>query len=461
MGNAVFWTFLVWWISTSNQPDDLSYLACCTVISVVCFFLVVNPWTTDTLEPIKLIGFFYGMSFGLGPLLLAGEGIYRFDYLGGAWLRLLSAGSVWALVGLACLLLGYYLYPARSAKREEGSLIGPPQEARWVFSSAGIIFLVLGAASYVTLVRLAGGLGHFMSYSAGRADIFGGVFGGFYFGTFFMIAGLGALACVHAKKHPFMIMTLAVAIGLAYSLFQGREEAFAPIVCGMIAVHYVHKRLKMQWLAVAGAALILSASFLGYFRAADKSEPRKDFVAEYRQNMQSHFVSTLSANLEQMDAFLVALRYVETTHKTFHGRTLISWIEPVDKHLLGDLVHTVGAGRFMDLLVMPQHEFWNTAMSPSILGELYINFAGTGIVIGMFLYGLLARALYARIVAINSNALFMIVYPYAIWILSKAVIDGTTLFFRPFVVALPMVFAYVLLQLFVSVANIDSDHSLA
>jgi hypothetical protein len=458
MGNAIFWMFLVWWISTSKQPDDLAYLVCCTVISVVCFFLVVNPWTRDTLEPIKLIGFFYGMSFGLGPLLLAGQGNYHFDYLGGAWVRLLSEGSLWALAGLACLLLGYYVYPARSAKREETHGVEPPQQARWVFSSIGIIFLGLGAASYMILVRLAGGLGHFVSYSAGRADIFGGVFGGFYFGTFFMIAGLGALACVHAKKHPFMIMTLALAIGLAYSLFQGREEAFAPIVCGMIAIHYGHERLKMQWLAIAGAVLIILASFLGYFRAADKSEPRKDFVAEYRQNIQTHFVSTLSANLEQMDAFLIALRYVETTHKTFGGRTLISWVEPVDKHILGNVIDSVGAGRFMDILVFPEHEMSNTALSPSILGELYINFAGTGIVIGLFLYGFFARALYARVVAANRNPLIMIVYPYAIWILSKAVIDGVTLFFRPFVVALPAVLVYLLLQLFVPVVNIDSDH---
>jgi hypothetical protein len=148
-----------------------------------------------------------------------------------------------------------------------------------------------------------------------------------------------------------------------------------------------------------------------------------------------------------MDAFLIALRYVETTHKTFDGRTLIAWLEPVDRHIFGNVIDSVGAGRFMDILVMPQHELSNTALSPSILGELYINFAGTGIVVGLFLYGLFARALYARVVAANSNPLIMIVYPYAIWILSKAVIDGSNLFFRPFIVALPAALAYLLILL--------------
>jgi hypothetical protein len=449
IGNAIFWIFLAWWIQTSKQPDDLSYLLCSTLISAVCFFLIVNPWTRDTLEPIKLIGFFYGMSFGLGPLLLAGEGIYNFEYLGRAWVRLLGEGSLWSLVGLACLLLGYYLYPTRVARRDAASMVEPPERGRRLISTMGIVLLGVGAASYILLVRLAGGLGHFMSYSAGRADIFAGVFGGFYFGTFFMIAGLGALACVHAKKHPFMSMTLAVAIGVAYALFQGREEAFAPIVCGLIAIHYGHKRLKMRWLALAASVLITVASFLGYVRGAEKSEARKAevFLQEYQQEMRVHFYHTLSANLEQMDAFLIALRYVETTHKTFDGRTLIAWLEPVDRHIFGNVIDSVGAGRFMDILVMPQHELSNTALSPSILGELYINFAGTGIVVGLFLYGLFARALYARVVAANSNPLIMIVYPYAIWILSKAVIDGSNLFFRPFIVALPAALAYLLILL--------------
>lgn len=450
IANAAFWILLGWWIQTSNQPDDFAFLLCAALISAICFFLIVNPWSEDPLEPIKLVAFFYGMSFGLGPLLLVGDGNYAIPYFGGAWVRLLSEGSVFAFYGLGCLLLGYYVYPilVRRDSSETGS-VELSATVRKVVTGIGICVSCIGAISYIILVQEAGGLGHFLSYSAGRADIFGGVFGGFYFGTFLLISGINAIGCVHAQKHPLLIMIGALGIGIAYAPFQGREEAIAPIICGLILVHYKHKRLKTKWVMVAAAILLVLASFIGYFRSVDKSDARKmgDMMGQYKEQVQQHMSHTVTHNLEQMDAFLIALRYVETTHNTFNGRTLLGWLEPIDKHVLGNIIDSQHAGRLMDILVMPEHRWSHTALSPSILGELYINFEMPGIIIGLCLYGLVLRSLYEKALRISQKSIIMMVYPYMIWILSKAVIDGSALLFRPFIVAAPAVLAYVIVLL--------------
>ncbi len=440
ISNALFLIFIIWWVQSSVQPDDFLYLFCTSATSAICFFIIVNPWKPDTLEPIKLIAFFYGMSFGLGPLLLAGEGVYQIPYLGGSWLRLLGEGSLWGLIGLCCLLVGYYSYPILSRNRGGTTSLILSRGARKTVSIFGVALLAIGAASYLVLVRQAGGLGHFITYSSGRADIFSGAFGGFYFGTFFLISGLGAISCIHAKKHPLIIMGVAVVIGGAYSLFQGREEAIAPIICGIISIHYGHRRLKTRWLIIAGAIIILLASFIGYFRSAEKSQSHKTdvVIGDFGQKIQIHLRKTLSQNLEQMDAFLIALRYVETTHKTLGGDTLLAWFEPIDRHILGNIIDSVQAGRFMTILVIPEHRWSNTALSPSILGELYLNFSYQGIIVGLLLYGVIVRWLYEKVSRVDSNPLILMVYPYTIWILSKAVIDGSGLLFRPFIIALPI-----------------------
>ena len=114
IGNVLLWAFLIGWIAASKQPSDVTYVVCCTLISAIAGLIVLNPWQSDSFEPLKLVAFIYGWSFGLGPLLLAPEGHYQFQYLGGSWERLLSEGAFLALVGWLMLLAGYYLFAAVS-----------------------------------------------------------------------------------------------------------------------------------------------------------------------------------------------------------------------------------------------------------------------------------------------------------------------------------------------------------
>lgn len=441
-GNVLYWLALISWVALAKQPSDSIYVISCTLISMITGFIVLNPWNSDSFEPFKLVTFFYGWSFGLGPLLLAPDGAYQFPYLGGAWERLLSEGALLALIGLIALAAGYYLRGSPAKAITTNTIPAElSRTERSTISKAGIGLLVIGGAAYAGLVYQAGGLAHFLLYTGGRADIFNGGFGGLYWAAFFLISGLSAVGSAHVQKHPFFVMALALAIGIIFVPFQGREEVIAPIICGLLLVHYGKKPIRLKWITTAAIALVVMASFLAYFRNTEKSSVYKNtdsFVSGYAEHFGSSLLKTLAHNIEQMDAFLIAVRYVELSHKTLEGDTLLNWLEPIDRHVLNGLLASEHPGRFMTILINPEHRWSQTALSPSILGELYLNYAAPGVVVGLFIYGLAIRWLYVKISMTRYHPTSLMLYPYTIWIISKVVIDGSVHLFRPLVVTAPL-----------------------
>lgn len=443
VANILFWGLLGFWLVVSNQPSNPTYIVFCTLISAIAFFVVINPWQNDIFEPIKCVSALYGISFGIGPLVLAPDGAYAFEYLGAAREELLSYGAIHAFVGFLCLLTSYYA--GRSGFRKVDWC--QSQELSWTEKSTltwiGFGLLVVGATSYLMLVVLTGGFAHFFYYTGARGDIFQGVFGGFYWGAFFMVAGLCALGTAHAKKRPILIVLLGLLIGAAFAVFQGRDELLGPLCCAVVLVHYCYKKLNLKLITVVALILFILASLIGAYRVAEKKAIYKNaagFLEGFLEAVIFHSKTTFSNNLEQMDALLIAERYVQVSGKTLNGATLVDWLTPINKHLLGNAIPSIHPGVFLDYAAISEHR-WNkshTALSPSLTGELYLNFSVTGVIIGLFFYGLLLRWVYVHFIEARHSRFLRCLYPFALWVLSKAVIDGTVLFFRLFVVTVPL-----------------------
>ena len=440
VANFLFWGLLGVWLLVSNQPSNPTYVVFCTLTSAITFFVVINPWQKDICEPIKWVSALYGVSFGIGPLVLAPDGAYNFEYLGAAREELLSYGAMHAFLGFLCLLGGYFA----SLRRVDQCQF---QELSWaeknVLTRTGFGLLFVGVFLYIVLIHLAGGFVHFFYYTGGRADIFQGVFGGFYHGAFFMVAGLCALGTAHAKKRPLLIVLLGLLIGAAFGVFQGRDELLGPLCCAVVLIHYCYKRLSLKVVAGVALMLFISASLLGAYRGVEKKAMYKNaggFIESFVEGISSHLKTTLSKNLEQMDALLIAERYVQVEGKTLNGATLVDWLAPVNRYLLGNAIKSIHPGVLLDYAAISEHR-WNkssTALSPSLIGELYLNFAVTGVIIGLFFYGLVLRWIYVRFIEGRHGQFLRCLYPFALWVLSKAVVDGTVHFFRLFVVSAPL-----------------------
>ena len=445
--NVLCWVFLVLWVGTTKQPSDVTFLVCCSLISACTCFVVINPWNNNLCEPFKLVAFLYGWSFGLGPLLLASEGLYQFEYLGSSWERLLSEGAFLAFIGLLALGAGFYSCSFFAKTDIEETPRSLCQKEREALTVAGTGIFLVGGAAYLGLVYEAGGFTHFFFYTGGRADIFNGVFGGLYWASFFLISGLCVIGCAHVKDHPVFVMILALFVGVAFIPFQGREEVIAPVICGVLLLHYGHKRIGVKWMALTVCLLLVVASFLAYFRSSEKAATYRNtnsFVSTYSDQFGVRILDTLAKNIEQMDAFLITIRYVEKTHRTLGGNTLLNWLEPLNRHVFGGALESEHSGRFMTILINPEHRWSHTALSPSILGELYLNFAIPGVLVGLLLYGGVLRLLQEKISEVQYAPVSLMLYPYPIWIISKAVIDGTVHLFRPLIVAIPILILYVI-----------------
>ena len=310
----IYFLFVVWLALGFEHPGDLGYITACVVIAVASFVVVINPWNEDLFEPIKLASAFYGLSFGLGPLIVGPFGIYDIWYLGPQVPRLLRTGAYLSLLGYFCMLAAYYLCPVPRNRSRPLSPAIARKPTRGFFIGGVVVFLA-GFVSYLMLVRSAGGFGHFLTYSGGRSEIFQQSFGGYYWGTLFLLSGLSVVGAAIVAKRPWAVLGLGISISIMLAFFQGRAAAIAPILVSIILIYYGHKRLSTRTLVLTAAALLFLASILGAFRAAeDKGSIRSDvagFVIEFSTRARDNLVGTISGDIERLDMFMVCYRYVE------------------------------------------------------------------------------------------------------------------------------------------------------
>jgi hypothetical protein len=88
----------------------------------------------------------------------------------------------------------------------------------------------------------------------------------------------------------------------------------------------------------------------------------------------------------------------------------------------------------MDVLIYPEHQGWNTALSPSLPGELFISLGWFGIVLGMFLYGALLRVFRWWEDGRYRAPILFAAYPYVSFMIIKMLVDGSAQLFGPLLV---------------------------
>lgn len=436
------------WILSASHPPRGAYIGWALATVALATFVAVAR-RGDLLEPVRLFALLYGVSFGLGPLILEPLGAYQIPYLGPQGSDLLQRGAAVAFAGLAATMAGYFL---RAPKELNGapplSTVGAQKAA---VLACGAIVMLVGLALYAKLMFAGGGLSAFLRYSGGRSEIFTGVFGGYYWGAFLLIAGMCIVCSELAAQRPRLALALGLGIGLLFAPFQGRDEVLAPLFCALVLIHYQRKRLSMQGLALLGVVFLVVAAIIGQFRATDfvaRDRMLRDtsgLVSGLASNAAQSGLGLLSKNVEQMDSLLLAMRFVDKNPHGLEGRTFIQWLEPLDRHLFGGELDAVHAGRHIAILANPEYAQWVTAASPSLVGELYLNWGLSGVLAGSLLYGALLQSLYRLLAASRNRAVLLALAPYLLWVLVKTTIDGSVLWFRMLIVAAPILLAAAML----------------
>ncbi|QOJ32011.1 MAG: oligosaccharide repeat unit polymerase [Gammaproteobacteria bacterium] len=405
------------------------------ILGLVASSFVLLERSADPLHPVAVAVLLYAVSMAVAPLWLGSfYGSERPAY-GAANDEALTWAAVLALVGMLALLAGYSLVRLGSGRSNRSGL------AHWDLSGktrtfmlgAAVVLGALGVVCYLTLVMKGGGTSYFLQYNLGRADIFRGIYGGWFWGAMLMFAALGLFGVCMIHNHPWWCLTIALMMSGAFFLFQGRDLVIAPLFCWLTLFHYGRRRFRWQAILAGGVLLIVVSAFVGTYRMTANTKVRADWgqMTEYfYENLDLQIVRVVAQNIEQLDSVAIAVRYVRHGGELLGPLALLNWIEPIDRQLFGDSIPTIETGRFMDLLVYPEHVGWNTALSPSLIGELYIALGLGGVLIGMFVYGAVL-AMMQRWVDNRFHApVLFAAYPFVSYMIFKMVVDGTGQLFR-------------------------------
>jgi oligosaccharide repeat unit polymerase len=423
-------------------PDATLFMSCSFLLALACMTFVVLHRPGETLVAAKVASLLYAASFCYAPLWLYEMGAFRIPYYGLDPRPLMGVTSFITLVGYLSFLTGYFLMlrllprplPAADGRQHDSDA----RQRRFALLYALPVAL-FGAICYVKLVAGSGGFAHLLTYTGGRADILSGTYGGWFWGAHVLFVAHGLVAVATIARHPWLCLALALALAAAFVPLQGRDIVVGPVFCWLLFYHTLRKPLPWRTVAVGALACVLIAALLAAFRTGGNRVVMNDgsgFVSAFSANAGKHLTGVLSANIDQLNTAMIAVRYVELHGETIGPAALMSWFAPISRQFFGGTIPFIYTGVFMDLLVNPQHRGWNTALSPSLPGELYISRGWPGIGVGLPLYG----ALFALFTVWSERRalrpLLFAAYPFVVYMSAKMIVDGTTHAFRPMIVFL-------------------------
>ncbi len=414
------------------ERSPLFVLSCWLLMVLsVCFVMIEHP--LNSLAPAKVASLLYTVSFAAAPMWLADQGAYRHRYYGNDVESLLGVTAMMTLVGYVFFLIGYFSYINFRA-RIHSQPISLSIKLRRYMRLCLFVASVVGALFYIMLVIQSGGVGRLLGYSGGRADIFGNIYGGWFWGAHILFVAYGLLAILAMQKHPWLCLVAALVLAAAFVPLQGRDLVVAPIFCWLIFYNLMCNKLSWKTIGIGVFSIVLIASLLGAYRGGVIRDDAGSFFSSFFEQTGAYLTKTVSANIEQLDTAMTAVRYVEKEGHTIGPMVLLSWAEPLDRALLGNNIPSIYSGVFIDLLLFPQHKGWNTAASPSLPGELFLAMGWFGVAAGMLFYGFVFGQLTRWCAKMHRSPVLFAAYPFVLYMLSKMIVDGTTHLFRVIIV---------------------------
>jgi oligosaccharide repeat unit polymerase len=423
-------------------PDAMLFMSCSFALALACIGFVALHRPGETLVAAKVASLLYAASFSYAPLWLFDKGAFRVPYYGLDARPLMGETSLIILVGYLLFLAGYFLV-LRLRRRPRWSPADVQPDAAERQRRFALMFAVpvtlIGAFCYVKLVAGSGGLMHLLNYTGGRADILSGTYGGWFWGAHVLFVAYGLVAVALMARHPWLCLALALSLAAVFVPLQGRDIVVGPVFCWLLFYHTLRKPVRWRTVAVGALAIVLIAAMLAAFRTGGNRLAMRDsggFVSAFSANAGKHLTDVVSANIDQLDTAMIAVRYVELQDETIGPAALLSWFAPISRQFFSGTIPFIYTGVFMDLLVNPQHRGWNTALSPSLPGELYLSLGWSGVGVGLLLFGALFALFTVWSDRRELRPLLFAAYPFVVYMSAKMIVDGTTHAFRPMIVFL-------------------------
>ena len=410
-------TFLIFLIS-ANPVNSLAYLLVFLLFIICSIPILVHIRTKafDLLEPIYFILALYLLYFGIraawiltnSPLVRTAPNLNIV-----ADINIITLALLYILIGVVFLIIGYYSrLPAAIYK------VLPRVKLSWKNERKTIkrIYILYGVGLFFRLFAIAQGL--FLVFGvrgipialANIAHAFGQI-------PLFAYA-LYAVYFFSAKdRKPSRIIGVIMLISeVSFAFISGwRGNFIILLLVSLIAYHYGYRKLRIRYLLIS-LAIVMFAVFplvtahravyhvvreenisvltgRGFLRLASAA---LEVVKE--QTLREHITHSLASFMNRfigIDSLAVTVKLTPEVMDFQLGRTispLLLW--PIPRVIFPDKPELSLGGMFGVKFWGWPEEPWHGSAAIMRVGEFYLNFHLVGIILGMFLSGIIYRFIY-------------------------------------------------------------------
>ena len=352
----------------------------------------------DLLEPVKVFALLFAMSMGVrGIINLYQESIWISSYgLGSAeYKHKMSLVFIYSIIAMLALYLGYYskLGGAIAARLPNFSFLS---KKRGKMAVAAVFAVIISGLSTYIFFKKVGGL---ETLGDPHAVITSGIEeGGRLFYSLFMdfsAVGFVLLYAYTAGRRRILIeKTLLLALLLlifAQFLIVGMKGYLVGFsVMMVVSYHYLKERLSAKKALLALLLVLLLLPLFDNYKRFGLSAGM--MFGEYAPLDVGHTASLTLTRSAGADMFFQGIDKTPSLYPFQYGRTLLRvFTSFVPRPFWPEKPWSFGIDFNRDYLELPE---FMAAVSPSTIGELYINFHVMGIVAGFFLIGCFLRCLY-------------------------------------------------------------------
>lgn len=316
---------------------------------------------------------------------------------------LINRSLIISVSALIMFYIGYFLFNYKDKKRKIATSkqtyiyhTKPLQILFWVVTVAlcmtSVKDLASGEYSQAYLEKNAGSIGNYMSI--------------LYLVVYFTLLTISVYNCITLKTFKLKGFTrqfgiISLVCLLAYSaimiLFGRRADIIVMFAALAIGIAYVkNMRPKLWKLVIALAIVTYIVSIIGIVRKVNDSSSVSSKVEALQYTMleQKSIIPTTVELAGSLETFNHALDYVPSEHDylygSFHVRNIVSAI-PFSSYFTSNLFDPHWKYRSSDFFItyIIQGENYSYGNGSSINADLYLNYGVPGVIIGLFLLGVI------------------------------------------------------------------------
>jgi hypothetical protein len=373
-----------------------------TAVGVFGWVGLVALWsrTRGILTPSVILLWIVGPFFVAMPLLQLTIERYS-DY----HISAIPASFIAAAIAVAVYLIAFATGTAFGRSMTAGDVprirafsLGRLRQVVWAY-------VVLGAFGWLAYFHAMGGLQFFLENMQNRTQMASGLGYLFLLATLLQVGTLIAASFAAARlpifSKPVLIALVVMSIGLVFLVgMRSRGIMFVAMIA--ISAHALGRRVKRsQWIAL-GVVGVIAIVVIGQVRELGSGTGAIFSSKEVKGAVQAGSVRLLQqavVDYGHFDRLSLIQEYVPARLDFQYGRTLISTLgAPVPRAAWHD--KPLGAGPLLANTFRPGawdlDEGWASGVTPTIMGELFLNFSWLGVVCGGILMGALAGWAHAK-----------------------------------------------------------------